>query len=56
MNRNDRKIQKIADERKLKYKDVPNKLYQVKNKAVRKRRLKLNPVGVTVLIRDNEAV
>lgn len=56
MNRNDRKIEALAKKRGWKSKDVPNKLHQITHQTPRKKRIKKNPKGITVLIRDNEAV
>lgn len=56
MDRNSRKILAWAKKQGLKVEDVPNKLHQITHGAVRKRRLKLNPRGITVLIRNNEPV
>lgn len=54
MNRNDKKILALAKKRGWKSKDVPNKLHQITRQV--KPRLKLNPVGRTVLIKNNQPV
>lgn len=56
MNRNDRKIEAWAKKQGLKVEDVPNKLHQIKRKAVRRRRPKTNPNGRTILVKDNEVL
>lgn len=56
MNRNDRKILAWAKKQGLKVEDVPNKLHQIKRQAAPRSRPKINPVGRTILVKDNEVL
>lgn len=56
MNRNDREIERLAKKHGWGTKDRPNKLHQIKQQAVLEKRPKINPVGRTILVKDNEVL
>jgi hypothetical protein len=56
MNRNDRRILALAKKRGWKTTDKPNKLHQIKQETAPEKRPKINPVGHTILVKDNEVL
>lgn len=55
MSRSDKKILAWAKKQGLKVEDVPNKLHQIKQQTAPKKP-KINSVGRTVLVKDNEVL